>query len=226
MESLLKACQSCRKPMNGGVYKAAHICPHCLFEHAGGKSKKRKPQAVARAAEPQAQVSEQSRQAPQSSPQKPRPVETAQQPGLAEVEEISLEDVVEPVAAAPAKPAPSAKPATVVLTAKTAEGYPVLESRGDISAECTLNLKLTPDLISNGKFVGTKSEKVKAALMQGQKNVLAQLRQKALDQGINLVTEVAVKNAVKAADGQNVSIIVKVTGKAATAELAPEAVEA
>lgn len=44
MHALSKTCQHCNKPMNGGLYRASHVCPHCLFEHAGGrKSKKRVP---------------------------------------------------------------------------------------------------------------------------------------------------------------------------------------
>ena len=50
MQYLLKPCQQCHKPMNGGVYRAAHICPHCYFEHEGGKrSRARKVQQPAAA---------------------------------------------------------------------------------------------------------------------------------------------------------------------------------
>ena len=40
MHFLKKPCQGCNKPMNGGVYRASHICPHCGFEHEGGKSRR------------------------------------------------------------------------------------------------------------------------------------------------------------------------------------------
>ncbi len=29
---LNKPCQSCDKPMNGGVYRKPKICPHCFYE--------------------------------------------------------------------------------------------------------------------------------------------------------------------------------------------------
>lgn len=190
MEFLNKLCQTCRKPMNGGTYRASHVCPHCYFAHAGGKSKRRFTPVVAAPAAPQ--VEEQA-------------------------DEVSAEAV--PAAAPSHQPAAVAL-IPVVLTTKTADEYTILESLEEVTAECVLNLKVTPDMIVDGKFVGTKSEKVRAALEQGKKHVLAQLRQKAQEQGANIVTDVAVKNAVKNADAQNVKIVVRATGVAAVVDAA------
>lgn len=185
MEFLNKLCQNCHKPMNGGTYRAAHVCPHCFFAHAGGKSKRRF--APVAAVEPVAE----------------------------QAEEMYAEEVA----------APQRQAAVVVLTTKSAAEHTVLESFDDVATECVLNLKVTPDMISDGKFVGTKSEKVRAALEQGKKHVLTQLRQKAQEQGANMVTDVAVKNAVKTADAQNVKIVVRATGMAVLAEVTAETSE-
>ncbi|MCR6651576.1 MAG: heavy metal-binding domain-containing protein [Cellvibrionaceae bacterium] len=195
MEFLNKLCQTCRKPMNGGTYRASHVCPHCYFAHEGGKSKRRFTPVVAAPASPQ--VEEQ-------------------------VDEVYAEAA--PAAAPSHESAAVAQttvtPTTVALTTKTADEHTILESLEEVTAECVLNLKVTPDMIVDGKFVGTKSEKVRAALEQGKKHVLTQLRQKAQEQGANIVTDVAVKNAVKNADAQNVKIVVRATGVAAVVDAA------
>src|SRR5690606_16983106 len=41
MEFLTRPCLKCHNPMNGGVYRAAQFCPHCFFEHEGGRKKRR-----------------------------------------------------------------------------------------------------------------------------------------------------------------------------------------
>ena len=38
---LSNTCQKCHKPMNGGVYKAAHQCPNCFHEHDRAHKKRR-----------------------------------------------------------------------------------------------------------------------------------------------------------------------------------------
>lgn len=101
----------------------------------------------------------------------------------------------------------------------------MLELIEELETECVLSIKLTPDLISNGKFVGSKSEKVKAAVAQGKKHALLQLRQKAHDQSANLVAAVSIKNSVKVANPQTLNIIVKATGMAARAEMGQEVSE-
>lgn len=190
MESLVRTCQKCRKNMNGGVYKAAHVCPHCLHEHDGGKSKSRK-----RFKQPEEQIA-------------------------------AAASAIEAEVAAPAPPqrAP-AKLEEVVLTAKSVEEHAMLELIEELETECVLSIKLTPDLISNGKFVGSKSEKVKAAVAQGKKHALLQLRQKAHDHSANLVAAVSIKNSIKVANPQTLNIIVKATGMAARAELGQEVSE-
>jgi Domain of unknown function (DUF74). len=210
MEFLNKLCQNCRKPMNGGVYRAIHVCPHCLFEHEGGKSKnKRRYTAASEEITARAQALEAVH------------AERVEEVQAEHVEEVQTQHVAE--VAQPERPRPAA---AAILTTKTASEHTIVESLSEVAAECVLNLKVTPEMISDGKFIGTKSEKVRAALEQGKKHVLAQLRQKAQEQGANLVTDVAVKNAVKTADAQNVKIVVRATGLAAVAELAAEATEA
>jgi len=191
MESLAKTCQKCRENMNGGVYRAAHICPHCLHEHAWGKVKSRK----------------------RFKPQEEQTEEQVAQP------EVEVAAVLQ------AQPQPT-KVADVMLTAKSVEEHAMLELIDEIEAECVLSIQLTPDLVSNGKFVGGKSEKVKAALAQGKKHALLQLRQKAHEQNANLVAGVLVKNAIKVANPQTLNIIVKASGMAARTELASEVSEA
>lgn len=231
MEFLNKSCQNCHKPMNGGVYRASHVCPHCLFEHEGGK-KSRKRYKTASAA---SSVSNDQAYAGQ-----PADEHTDQQyaaEAYASNESQELEDTEKRQAIVRAVPTPEASagvsetateaPQTpsVTLTTKPATDHSILEDMGDVTAECVLNLKVTPDMFIDGKFVGTKSDKVKAALEQGKKHVLNQLRQKAQEKGANLVANITMKNAVKSADAQNVKMLVQAAGFAVVAELAGEVAE-
>lgn len=213
MDALLKPCDNCEKPMNGGVYRAAHVCPHCLHEHEGGKVKRRK---VTRkpAATPVAEA--------QESPVPPEPQES---PEPAEPPELT-ETADDATAQASETSEPAAESNSVFLTSKPADEQTIVAYIDTLTAECVLKLKLTSELFENGKFLGSKSDKVKAALKQGQKHALAQLRQNAQQEGANLVSDVAIKNAIKKSDDRHVSIIVKATGNAARAELPHEAVEA
>ena len=36
MHYLNTPCRSCKQPMNGGVYRLPHLCPHCGFDHRAG----------------------------------------------------------------------------------------------------------------------------------------------------------------------------------------------
>jgi uncharacterized protein YbjQ (UPF0145 family) len=242
MEFLTRPCLKCHNPMNGGVYRAAQFCPHCFFEHEGGRKKRRgkvtavasdadtlRTQAVKTAAAMEASTVEASSGEAGTAGTSTVETSTARAAagaipataGTMQVEEIY--DAEEEVAAAEPPPRQAI---TVVLTTKSLSEQTVLESLDEVIAECVLNLKVTPDLISNGKFVGTKSEKVKAALEQGKKHVLTQLRQKAQERGANIVADVSVKNAVKITDSQTVRIIVKAAGQAAIVEMAAETSEA
>lgn len=186
--------------MNGGVYRAAHICPHCLYEHEGGKKSRK---AFRKTTE----------------------VSTGS-PEIAEAEVPTAPHIATPKAAPHVTtPKAPAQAAPVVLTAKSADEHKILKVFENVVAECALNIQRTPDLFSNGKFVGAKSEKVKAAVAQGKKNALVKLRQQAQELGANIVTDIAVSNSVKAVDAKNISIIVKVAGTAAKAELAQDACE-
>lgn len=182
--------------MNGGVYRASHICPHCLHEHEGGSSKaRRKQQKLA--------VISQS--------------ETAT-PADAKVQETAAQLQNSPTTTSAPEPS-----SAVALSSKPADEHGVVETVKELTAECVLKIKVTPDLFSDGKFLGTKSEKVKAALAQGRKHVLAQLRQEAKNLEANLVSDVSVNNAIKKADSQNLNVVVQATGVAGlTTELVRE----
>ena len=82
---------------------------------------------------------------------------------------------------------------------------------------------ITPDMISDGKFTGSKSETVQNALKQARQNALAELREEASRLGANLVEAVEVKSGLKLADKQNAKVSVKATGQAVQAELAETA---
>lgn len=219
MEFLTRPCLKCQNPMNGGVYRALYLCPHCFFEHEGGKKKKRRGKVATATSDVDTLRTE-----------AVKADRAAVTPGIMEVEEIYADEVaaVEPATQEPAEPVQAAarQTATVVLTTKALSEQTVVALLEEVTADCALNLKVTPDLISNGKFIGAKSEKVKAALEQGKKHVLNQLRQKAQERGANIVTDISVKNAVKTTDSQSVRIIVKAAGQAAVVETAAEASEA
>lgn len=220
MEFLTRPCLKCHNPMNGGIYRAAQFCPHCFFEHEGGKKKGRRKLSSASTMQDdtlrnealKADVMEDGVDTASARPG------ARQVPGTMQVEEVYAEEVV-------ASEPPPRQIVPVVLTTKSASEQTILESLDEVTAECVLNLKVTPDLISNGKFIGTKSERVRAALEQGKKHVLSQLRQKAQERGANIVTDVAVKNAVKTTDSQSVKIVVKATGLAAITETTAETSE-
>lgn len=233
MDYLTRTCLKCHQAMNGGIYRAAHRCPHCFFEHDGGNKKRRKKSvAIASDADTlrnkivktETIVASATHEVADAGQVAASVSQVAA--GTMQVEEIYAEEVetVEEVTAV--EPPPRAQPAPVVLTTKPLSEQTVLESLEEVTAECVLNLKVTPDLISNGKFIGAKSEKVKAALEQGKRHVLSQLRQKAQERGANIVTDVSVKNAVKTTDSQSVKIIVKASGQAAVVEMAAEVSEA
>ena len=311
MQALTKPCQQCHKPMNGGVYRAAHICPHCLFEHPGGKKSRRSMHlhAVAKqtdfaqkpAADAIVKPTIDSIAKPASgSIVKPANDHVVKANGYLVTEE-TLEARVEAEAAIPATqthtiattvteiieaavteskaaseteastligaveteaeaeaiveatlkaeppvstqlnvkaaPAPlvAAKSATrqaitatgdsVTLTTKPASEFEILAVLEEASAECVLSIELTPDLFVDGKFIGAKSEKVVAALKQGKKNALSELRAKAEDLGANMVTDIVIKNGLKMVDASTANITVSATGQAVAAETTEDALE-
>src|SRR5690606_6517302 len=221
MEFLLKSCQNCHNPMNGGIYRAAHICPHCLFEHEGGRSRKKRRKDVAQAAS-YTETSEQNVESADSQYDEQEYVNQpyAVEPEAAEAAEETPEaeerqgEEQQEITATAKSDSPAPKTPAVTLTTKPATDHSIVADVGEVSAECVLNLKVTADMIENGKFVGAKNPKVKAALEQGKKHVLSQLRQKAHEQGANLVANITMKNVVKTADTQNVKMLVQATGLA------------
>lgn len=270
MQALTKPCQQCHKPMNGGVYRAAHICPHCRFEHAGGKTTKRKVQLFAVANRPAAvddviaeaesyssEVESYSHDAEDDvanrqvadtesySADREETEETenyyeeeaANNAAEAEMAEAHTEEQVKDAIAAEAeaktvaaRPTIAARKsvaasASVTLTTKPASEFEIIAVLEETSAECVLSIELTPDLFENGKFIGAKSEKVLAALKQGKKNALAELRDIAEDLGANMVTDIAVKNGLKMIDAKTANITVTVTGQAVAAEVIEDAME-
>lgn len=205
--------------MNGGMYRANHICPHCFFEHEGGK---RSNVSVA-----QAPV----QKAPATKTYEAKPKDPATEYLVTEHEETPTDTAPAPVSEAVAEPqAPEEAPApaeavtpassaNIVLTTKPKAQQTVLAVMGEVSAECVLSIALTPELFKDGKFIGKKSEKVLAALKQGKQNALAQLQQAAQAQDANMVTDVTVKNGMKMIGNESANITVNATGNAIVAEL-------
>lgn len=284
MQALTQPCQQCHKPMNGGVYRAAHVCPHCRFEHAGGKKNKRKVQLFAVANRPATadyavdevmpeaesyssdtqdytddaedyvankRVADPESYSADAEETENYYEEEANNTAEADMAEAHTEEQVNNVIATEAeaktaaiitrepevtrKPAAARPPVAVrksvaasegvTLTTKPASEFEVLAVLEETSAECVLSIELTPDLFEGGKFIGAKSEKVLAALKQGKKNALAELRDIADDLGANMVTDIVVKNGLKMVDAKTANITVTVTGQAVAAEVTEDAVE-
>lgn len=208
MKSLIKPCEQCHKPMNGGVYRAEHICPHCGFEHSGGKTKRARKELQSKSA---------------ASVNKVAPIKKAN-PKLGEPTQAPAANIKQ----AETKTVPQKNTAVtadnVALTTKPLDGMKNVDHIKDINANCVLNLELTPDLFENGKFVGAKSAKVKAALQQGKKHALGKLRAAAQTAGANMVTDIAVKNAFKLVDAQKAKVTVSVMGAAVNAQTVKEAI--
>ncbi len=249
MEALLKPCQSCHKPMNGGMYRAPNVCPHCNFEHEGlGRKKNRKVslKAVSKAPSDAVIADDNNAAVPlneqygveEIEPESATPNESVQEVQAAEADaaeaaptetaeavESSTADaseaVSEPAKAAEVEVDPEVL-SKIVLSGKPLSEHTIAATLDDVTANCVLNLKLTPDLFEDGKFLGAKADKVQAALKQGRKHVLAQLRAKAYDGGANLVAGVVVKNAIKAVDNKTAKITVQAKGQGAVAEMDEE----
>lgn len=110
----------------------------------------------------------------------------------------------------------------VTLTTKSSEQYEVLMTLEPVTANCILSVGITPDMFTDGKFTGARSEKIQAALKQGRKDVLNQLRSSAYELGGNLVTDIDVKSGMKLLDKSSAKITVSATGEALSAELNSE----
>lgn len=222
MSVLNKPCEQCRKPMNGGVYRAAHVCPHCLHEHAGGKGRRRKMRAVAKQIPqepymqsdmPVEEVANTARKEPVFGNALPVMDVQSEEVGTASEDRTLIR---KPAAAARPKPNVSSKKTVqrdgVMLTTKSGEDQNIINVIDDINVESVLSMRLTPDLFDNGKFIGTKSDKIKAALVQGKKNALLELKKRAKKVGANLVTFVEIKNTIRPTEANMVNIIVKASG--------------
>jgi uncharacterized protein YbjQ (UPF0145 family) len=222
--------------MNGGVYRANHICPHCFFEHEGGKRSRAKTAAAPIQAAPQETpapakviktkpVDKASEYIVTEHDEMPTEASAASAPEIEAKADITQEmDAVTEMATPEPAPAKAAKTsgngeANTVLTTKPQAEQTVLAVMGPVSAECVLSIALTPDLFEDGKFIGRKSEKVRAALKQGKLNALEQLREAAQSQDANMVTDVTVKNGMKMVGDDTAKITVSATGNAIVAEL-------
>ena len=246
--------------MNGGLYRANHICPHCFFEHEGGKKSRRaaKPSFVEEAAttspvteaaiEAPAAVEEvptyepEVAEAPIAEPEKPvvqeveevapeakaayeepKPAEVAEY--SAPVEEPAVIETPEAVSAVVEAPAaePVIEPAEVTLTTKSSAEQNVVATLGDVAGESVITIALTPDMFNaEGKFSGAKSEPVLAALKQGKKNALNNLRDQAALIGANTVADIAIKNGMKLVSAQSANVTVIASGAALVAEPSSE----
>lgn len=145
--------------------------------------------------------------------------------------EPNTESVPTPTPTSPAAPAEADAIETnatldiadVVLTTKSEHDHKVVAQLAQVEAENTVMVAITPDMISNGKFTGSKSEGVQNALKQARQNALAELRKEASRIGANLVEAVEVKSGLKLADKHNAKVSVKAIGQAVQAELAETA---
>ncbi len=306
--------------MNGGVYRASHLCPHCFFEHAGGKASKRGASlvkamassakvdatpnelveggvavnaevakaekdksvsnvhefsssspnndespleavsAAAVATQEQAAVQKvdaqeaktarkpepiEQKPVQQSKPVKQQPVQGKAQGKVQEKKAVQQQkpvkqDLPKVKKTATVKPLSFEEPKLdigkrvraqanqpIALNTKPVSDQNVVAILDDVTAECVLNVELTPDLFTKGKFTGAKSERIKAALLQGKKNALAELREKARDMDANMVAGIAIKNSMKAIDEKTAAnVTVKASGVALIVEVAGEALEA
>jgi uncharacterized protein YbjQ (UPF0145 family) len=220
MQSLTKPCQSCNKPMNGGMYRANHICPHCFFEHEGGKRSKANSAAAPTEVPPAKEFKVKLKDPASQYIVTEHEEEPAAQASPEPSPEVAPVEAQAPQAAAATKePKPATESANIVLTTKPKAEQTVLAEMGEVSAECVLRIALTPELFENGKFIGRKSPKVLAALKQGKQNALEQLRESAQAQDANMVTDVAVKNGMKLEGTTSANITVSATGNAIVAEL-------
>lgn len=185
--------------MHGGTYRAIHLCPHCSYANQGVKMSRRLSK--------------------QALVQEPVAAATAFEPAPAEVAQA----VAAPAAEAAPEQTPAVEVGEVVLTTKTEHEHNVIAHVAEVHAENAVMVAITPDMISDGKFTGSKSETVQNALKQARQNALAELREEASRLGANLVEAVEVKSGLKLADKQNAKVSVKATGQAVQAELAETA---
>ncbi len=126
-----------------------------------------------------------------------------------------IADITQPK---PAKTQPKKVGADITLTASPSYELHALKLFEEVSATCILNIELTADLFIKGKFAGVKSPKIQAALKQGKKDTLGQLRKIARDLGANVVADIEIKNAMKMVDQNNANITVNASGTALLAD--------
>ncbi|VUD69265.1 hypothetical protein TDB9533_04632 [Thalassocella blandensis] len=215
MQFLLKPCQECQKPLNGGVYRYRNVlvCPHCDSQQDDGKSKKgsKRPPARARVVAPAA--------SPDSSASQPKTTrKTAQknpkqQPVNASAQKISTNKISAKIKTQPA--ANQIKPADVKLIGKVSADDAALSARlGEVNSESQASFKKTAQMFANGKFVGSKVEAFQESYNLAKKDALQQLRREAVLVNANTVADISIKYSVKSIDATNAQVLVKVTGTA------------
>ena len=217
MQSLQKLCQNCHKPMNGGVYRASHICPHCFFEHEGGKASRRAKKAAAADTPATAQ---------ETTASELSAVEAPVHPEVAHTPAPTIDDTpVKEVAATSAEPV--IEPAEVSLSTKPAGEENIVARLGDLSGEGVITVTLTPDMFNaEGKFTGAKSEPVLMALKQGKKSALNNLKDQAALIGANSVAGITLKNGMKLLSTENARVTVTASGEAYVVEASDEFADA
>ncbi len=199
MQYLLKPCQECHQPMNGGVYRSAHVCPHCGFRHDGGKKAKR-------------------------ATMKPVPTSAALNTPILEAREPAVRKATVNTRTVTAnETASSAELAEVKFVKALSSDDQLVADLGMLKAEGKALIKITPDMIENGKFVGANHKTVKSAYTRAKKEALTQLRLQAAVTGANTVSEVKVKHSMKTRDSQNATIIVRASGMALVLEVSENA---
>ncbi len=194
---LTQACQNCHKPMRGGIYRFAHLCPHCHYSHRHLMSERH----ARRTHNPAAEVATRVFQA--VSPAEYSPAQTPTQPAAT------------PSPLATSGLSQSRPTASVTLSKEAASSQALVKTFGELSVSSVLSLPLKASHFTQGKFSGTRDESVQAALKQGKADALAKLKQRAEQLGANWVAEVAVKNELTLQGQTSATITVIATGIAA-----------
>lgn len=235
MQFLLKPCQECNKPLNGGVYRYRNVlvCPHCDAQQDDGKSNGSRKGSVKGSVKGSARTSVKATVAKQSngstktaakpvtsksggtSPEK-APVKAPAKGAVTAKGAATAKVKTTAVAQSKAKQSPGQlKPAEVKLVGKDAvDQRTIAENFGELKTESQNTFAITPNMFSNGKFVGSKLNAFQESYNHAKKDALQQLRRDAAVMGANTVSDVAIKYSVKDLDGKAAQVLVKASGLA------------
>ena len=192
MQFLLKPCQECQKPLNGGVYRYrdALVCPHCGSEQGKTPAKRQGAQAVKKPVRAKSVA-------------KPAPARVTARESVDDSQRnaIALESRL--------------KPAEVKLFNKPLkEENMIVENFGSLNTESLAEINVAPGMFDNGKFVGAKNKAFQASYNDAKKEALLKLRREAALLGANTVADVSIKYNVKGQNAKVANVTVKATGNA------------